>query len=342
VKAIVIHEHGGIDKLKFEDVPKPEISSKEVLIEVKAASLNHLDIWVRQGIPGAKLAFPHILGSDGAGIVAEVSEEVKTVKKGDKVLLNPGISCGNCEWCLKEEQSECSTFHLLGEHINGTFAEFVKAPEGNVHPIPEHLTFSEAAAFPLVFLTAWRLLITKAKIKPGEVILILGIGGGVASAALQIAKSTGLKAIVTSSSSEKLKKAKGFGADEIINYSNQDFAGEVRSLTDKKGVDVVLDNVGAKTWQESLKSLKKGGRLVTCGATTGPNPPEDIQRIFWNQLTIFGSTMGNRREFKEVLQFMDSTKIKPVIDKVFPLEKGADAQKYMEEGKQFGKIVLTV
>jgi len=342
MKAVFISEHGGIDKIKFDEVKKPVISSKEVLIKLKAASLNHLDIWVRQGIPGIKVEFPHILGSDGAGIVEEAGSEVKNVKAGDKVLLNPGISCNTCEFCSAGEHSLCPTFHLLGEHVNGTYAEYVKAPFENVHRMPGNLSFEEAAAFPLVFLTAWRMLISKARLLPGETILILGIGGGVSGAALRIAKQIGARVIVTSGDNNKLEKAKQLGADIGINYNETDFAKEVRNLTNKRGVDVVLDNIGAATWIKSLSSLTRGGRLVTCGSTTGANPQTDIQRIFWNQISVFGSTMGNRKEFLQILNLFDVNNLKPIIDSVFPLKDFKEAQNRMENKNQFGKIVIKI
>lgn len=342
MKAVYITEHGSIDKLNYGDLKEPQISPREVLIKLKAASLNHLDIWVRQGIPGIKVEFPHILGSDGSGIVEQVGSEVKNVKVGEKVLLNPGVSCNACEQCNSGEHSQCSTFHLLGEHVNGTFAESVKAPFENVHPIPDGLSFEEAAAFPLVFLTAWRMLVSKARILPGETILILGIGGGVSSAALQIAKQIGAKVIVTSGDNEKIKKAKQAGAEEGINYNETDFVKEIRRITNKRGVDVVLDSIGAATWTKSLSCLTKGGRLITCGATTGLNPQTNIQRIFWNQISIFGSTMGNRKEFLQVFSLFNVNRIKPIIDSVFPLKNFKDAQIKMESKKQFGKIVIRI
>jgi NADPH:quinone reductase-like Zn-dependent oxidoreductase len=342
LKAIVIHEHGGLDKLKYEEVDKPKISPEEVLIQVKASSLNHLDIFVRNGIPGIKIPLPHILGSDCSGIVAEVGSEVRRVKVGDRVTVNPGRWCGRCEFCVAGEQSLCPYFQIMGEHVDGAWAEFVKVPEESVHPIPGGLSFEEAAAFPLVFLTAWRMLITRAALKPGETVLIIGIGGGVAMAAMQIAKYAGAKVIVTSGSQEKLQKALSLGADIGINHREQDFAAEIAKLTGKRGVDVVVDSVGADTWQKCILSLAKGGRLVTCGATSGPNPKEDLLRIFWKQLSILGSTMGNQREFNELLRAFDTGRLKPIIDQVYPLAEAAKALQRLEEQAQFGKIVLTV
>ncbi len=342
MKAAYFEEHGGLDVIKVGDLPVPEIGPNEVLVRVKTAALNHLDIFVRNGLPGLKLKFPHIMGSDGAGVVEKVGENVKNLQPGDEVVLNPGISCGTCEFCLRGEHSLCVTFHLLGEHVDGTYAEFVKAPAINCYPRPKGLTWEESAAFPLTFLTSWRMLVSKAQIKPGEWILIIGIGGGVAVASLQISKLFGLKTIVTSGSNEKLEKARELGADFTINHNEADFAKEVRKITEKRGVDVVLDSVGKATWKKSLASLAKGGRLVTCGATTGPNPETDIARIFWNQLTIYGSTMATHGEFREMMKIFEEGKVKPVVDSVFPLEDVKNAQQRMENKEQFGKIVIKV
>lgn len=342
MKAIAIAAHGGLDQVQHMEVERPSVGPRDVLIEAQAVALNHLDIWVRNGLPGSKLAMPHVLGADGAGIVAEIGGEVRTAKVGDRVLINPALHCGACEFCHAGEQSLCARFGIMGETCPGTFAEYFRVPQDNVHLVPEGLSWEEAAAFPLVFVTAWRMLISKAAIKPGEDILILGIGGGVSTAALQIAKALGLRAIVTSSSDEKLQQAKNLGADVVINYTTQDFAREVRDITQRRGVDVVVDSVGGDSYAKSLACLVKGGRLVTCGATAGPQPQTDLQRIFWNQLSVFGSTMGNMREFREMLNCVRKRGLKPVIDQVFPLADGAQAMRRMEEGKQFGKLVLKV
>jgi NADPH:quinone reductase-like Zn-dependent oxidoreductase len=342
MKAMAITSYGGMENVRYMDVERPKLGPREVLIETRAAALNHLDIWVRNGLPGSKLAMPHVLGADGAGVVAEVGAEVSGVRLGDRVLINPALHCGACEFCHAGEQSLCATFGIMGETCPGTFAEYFKVPQDNVHPVPEGFSWEEAAALPLVFVTAWRMLISKAQIKPGEDILILGIGGGVSTAVLQIVKALGLRAFVTSSSDEKLRQAKKLGADAVINYTTQDFGREVRNLTQRRGVDVVVDSVGGESYVKSLGSLVKGGRLVTCGATAGPRPQTDLARIFWNQLSVFGSTMGNMREFAEMLNFVRKRGVKPVIDQVFPFADGAKALERMEEGKQFGKIVLKV
>ena len=343
MKAVFIKEHGGLDKVMIGELAKPSIGPADVLVRIKAAALNHLDIFVREGANGIRPPLPHIFGSDGAGIVEKVGESVTSVSPGDEVVINPGVSCGQCEFCRKGEASLCVSFHLIGEHIDGTFAEFCKAPAVNVFPRPSRLSWEESAAFPLTFLTAWRMLVSKARIKTGEWILIVGIGGGVAVACLQMAKRLGLKTIVTSGSEEKLAHALNLGADHAINHSSSDFSREARRITGKRGVDVVFDSVGLATWRKSITALAKGGRLVTCGATTGPNPETDIARIFWNQLTVYGSTMGTPSEFGEMLHlFRDAVGFKPVIDTVFNLDDTVEAQRKMEDKKQFGKIVLSI
>ncbi len=343
MKAVRIHEHGGTDKLRYEDVEEPHLTSPtEVIVRLKAASLNHRDIWNRQGQTGIDCFLPRILGADGAGTVAEVGERVRNVKKGDAVCLFPAGGCGECEYCLTDRDFLCGHMRVLGEESDGTYAEYIKLPGKNCFSIPPGLSFEEAAAFPLVFVTVWRMLVTNAGLKPGEHVLILGIGGGVASAALQLAKQMGAHVLVTSSSDEKLEMAKNWGADHGINYRRSDFAKEVRALTDKRGVDVVVDCVGGDGWVKSLAALAKGGRLVTCGATAGANAPTDVRRIFWNHLKIFGSNLGGREEFRQVLAFMQNSGTRPIVDQLFPLKDAAAAQRRLEEGRQFGKIVLQI
>lgn len=341
MKAVRIHEHGGVEKLRYEEAPEPTLAGpNDAIIKLKAASLNHIDIWIRRGLTGVEIALPHILGGDGAGVIAEAGDQVRNIKTGDAVCLYPPSGCGRCEFCINGREYMCVKLRVLGERENGTYAEYARVPARNCFPIPPGLSFEQAAAFPLVYITVWRMLVTNAQLKPGEHVLILGIGGGVATAALQLAAHIGTHIIVTSSSDEKLEKAKTLGAEHGINYKNTDFAQEVRRLTNKRGVDVVVDCVGGDGWIKSLASLAKGGRLVTCGATAGANPPTDIRRIFWNNLTIFGSTLGDRADFREVLNFMEASRTQPVVDQVFPLRDAAAAQKRLEEGKQFGKILL--
>jgi len=338
MKAVVFHEHGGPDVLRYQDMPDPVIGPDEVLIRVKATSVNHLDIWVRRGIPGIKL--PHISGSDVAGVIEQVGERVTDVKPGQRVIANPNISCGRCEYCLQGEDSLCMHYRILGEQVDGGYAELARVPAKNAIPLPEHVSFEDAAAATLVFMTAWRMLITRAGLRPGEDILILGASGGVGTAAVQIAKLVGARVFVTASTDEKLERLRELGADVLINYKTSEFDKEIKSKTNRRGVDVVVDCVGAETWVKSLRSLAKNGRLVTCGATTGPNPQTDIRYIFWNQLRIIGSTMGSTKELLDVLKLLWAGDLKPVIYRIMPLREAAEAQRLLEERQVFGKVVL--
>jgi NADPH:quinone reductase-like Zn-dependent oxidoreductase len=341
MKALIVTEPGGPDKVQLDERPRPEPGPGQVLVRMRCAALNHLDLWVRRGLPGA--TYPHIQGADGAGVVEAVGEGVAGFEPGLAVCFDPSLGCGRCEFCLRGEESLCVSFKLLGEGADGTFAEFLAVPWQNVHPLPAGMSFEEAAAFPLTFVTAWRMLVGRARAVAGETVLIHGIGGGVAVAALVFCRAMGLRTVVTSSSSRKLGRAADLGAWKGIDYTAcDDVAKEVRTLTDGRGVDIVLDNVGAATWRSSLHSLSKGGRLVTCGATTGPSPKTDITRIFWNQLSVLGSTMGSRGEFREMLTFVRRAGLRPVIDRTFPLAEGRAAQEYLETGKQFGKVVLKI
>jgi NADPH:quinone reductase-like Zn-dependent oxidoreductase len=341
LKAIRIHEHGGIDKLRYEETEEPRITSpRDVIVKLEAAALNHIDIWVRMGATGMEIPMPHILGADGAGVVVDVGNQVKSVGTGDKVCLYSFAGCGQCEFCLSDRDFMCIRVKALGERLDGTYAEYVKVAPENCFPIPSYMTFDEAAAFPLVFLTVWRMLVTNARLQPGESILIIGIGGGVASAALQAAKRMGARVIVTSGSDDKLDHAKVLGADYGINHRRKNFAEEVRILTDDRGVDVVLDSVAGEVWQKSLASLAHSGRLVTCGATAGGEPIDDLNAIISKELKIYGSTLGSREDFHQLLNFLNATQIHPIIDRKFPLREAAAAQQRMEEARQFGKILL--
>jgi NADPH:quinone reductase-like Zn-dependent oxidoreductase len=338
-----IHEHGGVEKLRYEEVPEPRLTAPtDAIVKLKSAALNHRDLCIRLGLSGTEITLPHIPGSDGAGIVTEAGEWVKHITVGDAVCLYPATGCGRCEFCITDRELLCIRLRFLGEHENGTYAEYVRLPARNCFPIPANLSFDEAAAFPLVYMTVWRMLVTNAELKPGEHVLILGIGGGVATAALQVAVRMGTHIIVTSSSDEKLARAKTLGAGYGINDRNTDFSREVRRVTGKRGVDVVVDCVGGDGWARSLASLAKGGRLVSCGAVAGPSPQTDIRRIFWNHLKVFGSSLGTREEFKQLTNFMEGSEIKPVIDRVFPLKEASIAHRRLEDGEQFGKIVLCV
>jgi NADPH:quinone reductase-like Zn-dependent oxidoreductase len=341
LKAVRIHAHGGVDQFRYEDAPDPKITStKDVIVKLEAAALNHIDIWVRMGATGMSIPMPHIVGADGAGIVVGVGSEVKNVKTGDKVCLYSFTGCGECEFCLSDRDFMCIRVRSLGERLDGTYAEYVKVAPENCFPIPSYMTFDEAAAFPLVFVTVWRMLVTNARLRPGQSLLIIGIGGGVASAALQVAKRLGSRIIVTSGSDEKLERAKTLGADHGINHRKKDFAEEVKRLTDDRGVDVVLDSVAGEVWQKSLRSLAHGGRLVTCGATAGAEPEDDLNLLISKELKIYGSTLGSREDFRQLLSFLESAQIHPIIDRKFPLREAGDAQQRMEEARQFGKIVL--
>jgi NADPH:quinone reductase-like Zn-dependent oxidoreductase len=338
-----MHGYGGVEELFYEDADEPELTEANyVIVKLKAATINHIDIWNRMGATGIVIPMPHILGADGAGVVVEVSKEVEHVKVGDAVCLYPPTGCGQCEFCLTDRDFMCFRLRVLGERLEGTYAQYVKLPAQNCFSIPQNYSFEEAAAFPLVFITLWRMLITNAQLTPGETILIVGIGGGVASASLQLAKKIGARVIVTSSSEEKLKRARSLGADYGINHCDKDFAAEVASLTANRGVDVALDCVGGEVWQKSLASLARGGRLVTCGATAGGQPIDDIAAICSKELKIYGSTLGSREEFRLLISFLNAAKIKPIIDTVFPLQDAAAAQSYVEDAMQFGKVVLSV
>lgn len=344
MKAAFIAQHGNAESIQVGDLDLPDISPNEVLIEIKYGALNHIDLFVVKGWPGLNLNMPHVLGSDGSGVVKEVGSEVTTLEKEDKVVINPGISCGKCEMCLSGKQNYCNKFSILGENQWGTFAEYVKVPEINAIKIPHDVPLKKAAAAPLTFLTAWRMLFSRANIKHHETVFIHGAGGGVANAAIQIAKFLNAKVITSTSTREKMERAKMIGADHVINYrENPDFETYVyKELTKKQGIDVVIDSVGHETFQKSIRLLKSGGKLVTCGATTGPKSEIDIRRIFWKQLEIKGSTMSNQKEFRDVMNLIFKCKISPEIDKTYKLDNIIEAEKYLDEGNQFGKITLKI
>jgi len=320
-----IHEDGGPEVLRYEDVEDPAPGSGEVLVRLRAASLNHLDLWIRQGLPSVPK--PRILGADGAGVVAALGEEADTFSEGDRVVLNPGLDDGA---------------RILGEHMDGTHAQLVAVPAEYVHPIPRDLSFEEAAAFPLVFETAYRMLVTKARIEEGEWVLLWGIGSGVALAAFAIAKALGARTLVTSSSAEKLARASELGADATVNHAEDDVAAAVKEATGGRGVDVVVEHVGEATWKTSLQSAAPNARVVVCGATSGPNPPAQLHRIWWKQLAVYGSTMGTREDFEGAYELIARGAAQPIVDRVFPLEQAAAAHEYLEEGRQFGKVVLEI
>jgi NADPH:quinone reductase-like Zn-dependent oxidoreductase len=340
MKALAFNAFGGPENLKLQDVPDPTIGPDDVLVRVKACALNHLDLFVREGIPALKTPLPFWTGCDIAGDVAEVGAAVKNVKVGDRVAVNPNLTCGRCEFCIQGQDSLCVRYGILGEHVPGGMAELVRVHGANVLPVPAHVSYEDAASFILVNMTAWRMVVTQGQVRPGQDVLILGVGGGVSSTAVQIAKLAGARVLVTSSSDDKLARAHDLGADIGINYAKEDWAKVVFEKTGRRGADLVIENVGAATWKQSIRSVKKGGRLVTCGATTGPIGETDIRIVFWNQISIIGSTMGTRKDFNDVMGLLFDGRLKPLVDEVVPLAEGAAAQQRLAEGKQFGKIVL--
>jgi NADPH:quinone reductase-like Zn-dependent oxidoreductase len=341
MKALAFNEHGGIDKLRYQDVPDPKPGEGDVLVGVKAAALNHLDLFVREGLPGLKLPMPFWSGCDIAGEVVQVGAAVQDVKVGDRVAINPNLHCGRCEYCQKGEHSLCVSYGILGEHIHGGLAELVKVDGRKVLKLPDHVAYEDAAAFVLVNMTAWRMLVSQARLRAGEDLLIIGVGGGVSSTGVQIGKLCGARVWVTSSSDEKLERARALGADECINYAKEDWVKAIAQRTGRRGVDVVLENVGAATWPGAIRALAKGGRLVTCGGTSGPICETDVRQVFWKQVSIIGSTMATNAEFAEVMAQLFRGRLKAIVDSVMPLKEGAGAQERLAAGKQFGKIVLT-
>lgn len=340
MKVVAISAHGGPEVLEVTELPEPVIDDNEVLIRVKACSLNHLDVWIRRGLPGLKFTTPHVLGADIAGVVAQVGRLVKNVKPDQSVVLSPGISCMHCEYCLSGRDNLCASYDVFGTRVDGGYAEYVKAPSFNVIPKPEKLSFEEASSIPLVFLTAWHMLGERVELKAGETLLVHAAGSGVGSAAIQIGKLLGARVFATASTDAKLAKAKSLGADETINYQDEDFLEAVKRLTGKRGVDVVFEHTGEATWERSVRSLTRGGRLVTCGATSGFNGNLDIRYLFSRQISLVGSYMGAKAELLEVLRFFEDGRLMPVIDRVLPLEKAAEAHRAIEDRSQFGKVVL--
>jgi NADPH:quinone reductase-like Zn-dependent oxidoreductase len=342
VRGLTISAHGGLDQLTYRtDLPSPALTTPtDVRVRVHAGALNHLDLFVVGGLPNVRITPPWIVGCDAAGVIEDVGPAVTNVAPGDHVIVNAGISDRTCEYCLAGEQSECVKFAVLGEHLPGTFAEELVLPSFNVRRIPKDIPMEVAAAFPLATMTAWRLVVTKAQVRSGEIVLIWGIGGGVALAALMIAKARGARVWVTSSSDEKLARAMAMGADAGFNYKKVDVAREARTKSNKRGVDVVVDSVGQATWAQSLGALGRGGRLVTCGGTSGPMVETDVRRLFWYQWTLMGSTMGNDREFDAVAAELSAGRLLPPVDMIFPLAEGRAGYERLAAGQQFGKIVL--
>jgi NADPH:quinone reductase-like Zn-dependent oxidoreductase len=340
MKAVIFEEHGGPEVLQYREVAEPRIRADEVLIEVRACALNHLDVWARRGLPGIEIKLPHILGNDVAGVVREAGELVTWVRAGDEVMLQPGVSCGHCAECLRGQDNLCPEYDMLGYRRDGGYAELVAAPGVNVIPKPRGLKWEEAAALPLVTVTAWHMLVTRAGVQPGEDVLVHAAGSGVGSIGIQVAKLRGARVIATAGSDEKLAKAKELGADEVVNYTREDWPKEVRKLTGKRGVDVVFEHTGAETWPGSVLALAKNGRLVTCGATSGYDARTDLRQVFYRHLTLLGSFMGSKAELLDALKFVERGLIRAVVDRVMPLAEARRAHELMEDRAQFGKLVL--
>jgi NADPH:quinone reductase-like Zn-dependent oxidoreductase len=342
MKALAFDTFGGPETLALRDVPDPTIRPDQVLVRVRACALNHLDLFVREGIPALKTPLPFWTGCDIAGDVVEVGGAVTGVKAGTRVAVNPNLTCDRCEYCRAGEHSLCIRYGILGEHVPGGLAELVAVRGDRVLALPDGISYEDAASFILTNMTAWRMVVTQGQLRAGQDVLILGVGGGVSSTAVQIAKLCGARVLVTSSSDAKLERARALGADVGINYSREDWPKVVFEQTGRRGVDLVIENVGASTWKQSLRSLRKGGRLVTCGATSGPIGETDIRIVFWNQISIIGSTMANDAEFHQVMGLLFAGRLRAVIDEIVPLAEGGAAQRRLAEGQQFGKIVLRV
>jgi NADPH:quinone reductase-like Zn-dependent oxidoreductase len=342
MKAVVFEKHGNAEVLHVADLPKPQIQANEVLIQVKACALNHLDVWVRGGLPGITIPLPHTLGCDVSGVVSEVGKLVSWVHPGDEVLLQPGVSCGHCSECLAGRDNLCLEYDMIGYRRPGGYAEFVAAPGVNVLPKPKDLAWEEAASLPLVTLTAWHMLVTRAQVQPGETVLVHAAGSGVGSMGIQIAKLRGARVIATAGSAEKRNRAIELGADEALDYGQPDWPKVVRGMTNRQGVDVVFEHTGAETWPGSISSLKNNGRLVTCGATSGFEARTDLRQVFYRHLTILGSFMGSKAELIEALKFVSSGQIRAIVDRAIPLAEARRAHELMEDRAQFGKLVLVI
>jgi NADPH:quinone reductase-like Zn-dependent oxidoreductase len=340
MKAVRFHEHGPVDVLCYEDAPDPLPGPRDALVRVRACALNHLDLWERRGLERVTLPLPHISGSDVAGEV--VSSTAPAVTPGTRVMIQPGLSCGTCAECLAGMDNRCASYDVLGYRSDGGYAELVKVPAVNLIPIPDHVSFVEAAAFPLTFLTAWHMLLGVAKVTPGETVLVLAAGSGVGQAAIQIAKVAGANVLATAGSPAKFERARALGASAVIDHKRQEVAKEVKNLTAGRGVDVVIEHVGEATWEGSVRSLARGGRLVTCGATTGPRVAMDLRVLFARQISLCGSYMGTKRELHQAAALFFEGRLRPALDEVFPLARAADAQRRLEQGLHFGKIVLEV
>ena len=339
MRAAIFHETGGPEVVRIEEVPTPTPGPGEVLVQVKAAAMNHLDLWIRRGLP-IDTTMPHIGGSDIAGVIAETGEGVDAARVGQRVVVNPSLGDGTCEWCRRGEESMCPRFRILGEHTNGGFAEFVAAAADHVHPLPDGFAFQDAAALPISYMTAWRALHSRARLQGGEDVLVLGASGGTAIAAVQIAVGIGSRVFAVTSGAANVERLRGLGAAFVYDRAEQDWSAALQADTGQRGVDVVVENVGAATWKGSLRALTQGGRLVTYGATTGPKVEIDIRALFWKQFSILGTTMASKAEFEAMLRAAFSGALRPVIDRVMPLDHAREAHERLEAGGQFGKIVL--
>jgi NADPH:quinone reductase-like Zn-dependent oxidoreductase len=340
MKAVRFHRFGGPEVLVYEEAPKPAAGAGEIVVAVKACALNHLDLWIREGIPAYQVRLPHISGCDVAGVVDEIGPGVTGIRPGERVMIAPGLSCFQCPYCLSGRDNLCDTYRIFGAGTDGGYAEFTKAPASNMISIPEEISFEEAAAFPLAFLTAWHMLITQSALQPGQDLLVLAGGSGVGSAAIQIGKWAGARVIATAGTPEKLEQARKVGADFLIDYTKEDFSKEVAKITRRRGVDVVFEHVGPATFPKSILSLAKNGTLVTCGATTGPKTELDLRYVFSNELSIVGAKMGTRAELREITRLLGEKKLRPVIDSVHPLEQAKAVQEKMRSRALFGKLIL--
>lgn len=339
MRAAIFHENGGPDVVRIEEVQRPDPGPGEVLVQVRAAAMNHLDLWVRRGIP-IETTMPHIGGSDVAGVVAEVGQGVDPARVGERVVLNPSLWCGRCRECARGEESLCVRYRILGEHTDGGFAEFVAAPALNAYALPDAMTFEDAAALPISYQTAWRALVSRARLQPGEDVLVLGASGGTAGAAVQVARLMGARVFAVTSGAENVERVRALGAHVVYDRAEEDFSRAVFRDTAKRGVDVVVENVGEPTWKGSLRALAPGGRLVTYGATAGHRAETDLRVLFWRQLQIIGTTMASRGEFEAMLRVALRGELRPVIDIVLPLDRAREAHERLEAGGQFGKVVL--
>jgi len=342
MRAVVMRARGGPEVLEVAELPVPEPGPKEVRVRLKAAALNHLDVWVRKGVASPKLPLPHVLGADGSGVVDAVGPGVEGFAPGDEVVINPGLSCGRCERCLAGEDNLCPRYQILGEHRHGTYAEYVVLPEANLAPKPKNLSFEEAAAIPLTFLTAWQMVVDKLGVRPGDDVLVMAAGSGVSVAAIQIAKLFGARVIATAGSEDKLRRAKALGADETVNYTHPDWPKEVRRLTGGKGADKVVDHTGALYFEGVIKATANGGRIAIAGASSGYEGTLPFAHVFYRQLSILGSTMASKSRLFPILRFVEEAKLKPVVGQVLPLEAGAEGHRLLEERRVFGKVVLQV